>query len=330
MSYPSAYYTEAQRIIDKRRFDNGMISTKRYNEIREKLPEAAALFSRLSETTDRLVKIIIAHPENIKEQIEQLKNENLEMQDRLAETLTKNGYPADYLDEIYTCKICKDTGLDEKGRCKCFNDVLKQIAARELSRSLPIGLTCFESFNLKYYSDTPKPELNGWSVRNIMQKNYEYCKDYAENFILPYDSIFMTGGTGLGKTHLSLSIAKKVTELGFSVVYGSVPDLLRKIENAHFNRREDENDVFYTIKDCDLLVLDDLGAEFDSPFYVSCLYDIINTRLNFGRPTIVNSNFSTAEIKKRYSDRIASRLLSMKCLLFSGEDIRVQLKQAKS
>lgn len=330
MSYPSAYYTEAQRIIDKRRLDNGMISTKRYNEIRVKLPEAAALFSTLSETTDRLVKIIIAHPDNIKEQIEQLKNENLAMQDRLTDILVKNGYSADYLDDIYTCKICKDTGLDENGRCKCYNDILKQIAAKELSRSLPIGFTCFESFDLKYYSDAPKPEFNGRSAREIMQINYEYCKNYAENFCLPYDSIFMTGGTGLGKTHLSLSIAKKVIGLGYSVVYGSVPDLLRKIETAHFNRREGDNEVFYTIKDCDLLVLDDLGAEFETQFYFSCLYDIINTRINYGRPTIVSTNFSTGEIKKRYSDRIASRLLSMKCLLFSGEDIRVQLKQAKS
>ena len=330
MSYPSAYYTEAQQIIDKRRFDNGMISTQRYNEIRAKLPEAAALFTRLGETTDRLVKIIIARPDNIEMQIEQLKNENLEMQDRLTDILVKNGYPADYLDEIYTCKICKDTGLDEKGRCKCFNEVLKQIAAKELSRSLPIGLTCFESFNLKYYDDTPKPELNGRSVHDIMQKNYDYCKDYAENFMLPYDSIFMTGGTGLGKTHLSLSIAKKVTELGFSVVYGSVPDLLRNIENAHFNRREDDNEIFSTINDCDLLVLDDLGAEFETQFYISCLYNIINSRLNFGRPTIISSNLTMSEIKKRYSDRMASRFLSMNCLLFSGEDIRVRFKQAKS
>ena len=117
----------------------------------------------------------------------------------------------------------------------------------------------------------------------------------------------MTGGTGLGKTHLSLSIAKKVIEKNYSVVYGSVPDLLRRIENAHFNKSEDETEVINTLKECDL----------------------INSRTGYGKPTIVYTNLSGAELKKRYSDRIVSRLYSMKTLVFSGEDIRMKLKKKK-
>lgn len=327
MAYPSSYYTEAQRIIDKRHFDNGLIASKRYNEIAAKLPQAAAVNNALAGTTDKLAKIILKHDDNIKEQIEQLKEENLAMQEQLKKLLTENGYPADYLDEIYTCGKCKDTGIAENGRCSCFNEVLKRVASSELSRNLPIGLTCFESFNLKYYSDTPKAELSGLSPLKIMQKNYEYCKSYADNFIIPCESILMTGGTGLGKTHLSLSIAKEVIDKGYSVVYGSVPDIFRKIESAHFSKKSDDSEVIFTVKECDLLVLDDLGAEFDSPFYVSVLYDIINTRLNFGRPTVVSTNLSPQEIQSKYNDRIASRLLSMKAMYFYGNDIRANQKK---
>ena len=83
------------------------------------------------------------------------------------------------------------------------------------------------------------------------------------------------------------------------------------------------------LKECDLLLLDDLGAEFESTFYVSCLYELINSRTGYGKPTIVNTNLSGAELKKRYSDRIVSRLYSMKTLVFSGEDIRMKLKKKK-
>lgn len=329
MSYPSKYYDEAQKILDKRKFDNSIINEKRLREVKEKVPEINDIQEQLVSTTDRLVKIILSKSKNASILIEELKNENLGLQDKLKDLLKKNGFAEDYLDPVYTCKKCCDTGIDGSSRCSCYNDILRAIAAKELSKDLPTGLTCFESFNLKLYSDDKKESLKNRSPREIMTNNYEYCRQYAEDFHVPNESIFMIGGTGLGKTHLSLSIAKKVIEQNYSVVYGSVPDLFRKIERAHFDRNSEasESEVINTLKDCDLLMLDDLGAEFDSQFNISCLYEILNSRLNFGRPTIVNTNLTGAELTKRYSERIASRLYSMKRLPFYGDDIR--LKKSK-
>ena len=329
MAYPSNYYTKAQEIIDKRRFDNSVTIERRTRELHREIPEIGDIDRKLSSTIDVLAKIILSNSPDTAQKIEKLKNENLELQQRMRELLRSHGYPEDYLDPIYNCKKCHDTGMGENGRCSCYNDVLKMIASNELSKSLPMGLTCFESFDLSLYSDQPKAELKNKSPRDIMKQNYDFCVSYAEDFLIPGDSIFMTGGTGLGKTHLSLSVAKKVIEKNYSVVYGSVPDLLRKIENAHFNKTEDDAEVMNTLKECDLLLLDDLGAEFESQFYVSCLYELINTRLNYGRPTIVNTNLTGTELKKRYSDRIVSRLYSMKTLVFSGDDIRMKLKSRR-
>lgn len=329
MAYPSNYYTKAQEIIDKRRFDNSVTIARRTRELHSEIPEIGDIDRKLSSTIDVLAKIILSNSPDTAQKIENLKNENLELQQKMRELLRSHGYPEDYLDPIYNCKKCHDTGVGENGRCSCYNDVLKMIASTELSKSLPMGLTCFESFDLSLYSDQPKAELKNKSPRDIMKHNYDFCVSYAEDFLVPGDSIFMTGGTGLGKTHLSLSVAKKVIEKNYSVVYGSVPDLLRKIENAHFNKTEDDAEVMNTLKECDLLLLDDLGAEFESQFYVSCLYELINTRLNYGRPTIVNTNLTGTELKKRYSDRIVSRLYSMKTLVFSGDDIRMKLKSRR-
>ena len=256
MAYPSEYYTKAQEIIDKRRFENSVKAEKRLHEVRSKIPEIVEIDSKLSKTIDELVKIILSDKPDKKQRIEQVKEENLALQERMKELLRKNGYAVDYLDPIYTCRKCHDTGNGDGGRCSCFNDALKTVAAQELSKSLPMGLTCFESFDLSLYSDTVTPGMNTKrSPREMMTQNYEYCKEYAEYFRVPNESIFMTGGTGLGKTHLSLSIAKKVIEKNYSVVYGSVPDLLRRIENAHFNKSEDETEVINTLKECDLLLL---------------------------------------------------------------------------
>ena len=78
----------------------------------------------------------------------------------MKELLRKNGYAVDYLDPIYTCRKCHDTGNGDGGRCSCFNDALRTVAAQELSKSLPMGLTCFESFDLSLYSDTVTPGMN--------------------------------------------------------------------------------------------------------------------------------------------------------------------------
>lgn len=329
MNYPKSYVSEAQQIIDDRKNKNGYMLDLRYEEIKSKLPLAKKYIEDMAETINKVAQLIVARDERIREKIEVIEKENLDIQKALEEELIKNGYPADYLNPIYTCEICCDTGRDGIKRCECFNSVLKQLAGKKLSEQMPVGLMSFDTFDMRYYSDVPRTELKGKSAKFIMQQNFDYCRSYAENFHLPCDGIFMMGGTGLGKTHLSLSIAREVSDKGFSVVYGSVPDLIRKIKDESFGQSDEEGEVLETIKECDLLVLDDLGAEHDTKYNTSNLYEIINSRINNRRPTIVSTNFSISEIRERYSDRIASRLLSMKCMVFSGDDIRMALKQNK-
>jgi DNA replication protein DnaC len=163
-----------------------------------------------------------------------------------------------------------------------------------------------------------------------MTKIYDYCKRYAERFSLLSQSVFMLGDTGLGKTHLSLAIAGKVIEKGYHVLYGSMQDFLRAIEDEHFGRSNHEQDTLRLLLETDLLILDDLGVEFNSEFNVATVYNIINTRLNADRPTIINSNLSVTEIEKKYTKRIVSRLFSnYTCLRFAGNDIRLQKKAGK-
>ena len=77
--------------------------------------------------------------------------------------------------------------------------------------------------------------------------------------------------------------------------------------------------------DCDLLIIDDLGAELTNQFTTSVLYQIINTRLNRGQATVISSNLSQSDFRKRYWDRITSRIFGEYTVLpFVGTDIRAQ------
>lgn len=324
-----SYTDDALDILSQIRSDNTRIKLKRYEEVKQQIPQIAEIDRKRADLISKLSFILSLDADNKSDMIDELNKEYSEVQTAVEKLLIDNGYPNDFLDDIYSCNKCRDTGFNDYEMCSCLKQIIHRIKSAKLSESLPMGNICFDNFNLDNYSDTPNPQLKGLSPRAIMQKNYDYCKRYAEEFSASSDSIFMSGGTGLGKTHLSLSIAKTIISKGYSAVYGSVPDLLRRVENAHFGKSDDV-DVLDTIKTVDLLVLDDLGAEFTSPFYISALYDIINARLCYRKPLIVSTNLTFSELTKRYEDRIASRLLSMNHLAFKGNDIRILSKYSRN
>ena len=76
---------------------------------------------------------------------------------------------------------------------------------------------------------------------------------------------------------------------------------------------------------CDLLILDDLGSEMTTAMTQATLYTLINTRLAAGRRTVISSNLSPDDIRRRYTPQIASRLEGeFRALPFFGSDIRLK------
>ena len=157
-----------------------------------------------------------------------------------------------------------------------------------------------------------------------MKDNYKKLYDYAEGFNGADNSILLVGGTGLGKTHLTTAVARKLIDRGYDVVYECAQNIFSDFDKDRFiDRFGGEEPVSYKYLDCDLLIIDDLGAEMVSAFSVSCLYNIINTRLNKGKPIIISTNLSSTEIRRLYQDRITSRLFSEFMIHpFTGTDYR--------
>ena len=246
-----------------------------------------------------------------------------EAQEKKRELLVKNGYPADYLDVPYTCKKCNDTGIFNGKLCECHLSILQKLSVESLSCSPILAKSTFESFDLDNYSSIKDTDL-GFSHRAIMGGVFAMLKNYAENFGIDSPSLFFSGGTGLGKTHLALAIFNVLTANGHSVYYSSARKVIKQLQNEHFGKGD--TDLNEELNRNDLVIIDDLGAEFETPFANAAINEIIDDAVLMGKPMILISNLNRTEFEQRYGERAASRLNSFEIVEFYGTDIRQKNK----
>lgn len=312
-------FESALAIISNRRAKAVQENDRRISEINEKIPQIREVNTQLFNTGKELIRIIAsAKGMDVSADINQLKSFNIGAQNMSRQLLADNGYPEDYLDIHYHCPHCQDTGYSGGTICECLKKLCGSLAANELNKNTQLQLSSFESFKLGYYPPEALP---------TMERILSFAQSYAEGFTPSSESILMFGKTGLGKTHLSLAIASRVLEKGYSVVYDSAINILRNIEREHFSR-EHSTDMIDLVMNTELLILDDLGTEYETPFYSSTIYNIINTRLNSGKPTIISTNLDYSGIRRRYDERVVSRITAVyTCMEFKGEDIRLIIKQ---
>ncbi len=322
MKYNQEAFFNAEEKLKSRRLHSITSYEERKIEIENISPEIAKISRDIANTGIELSKIILRGGENLEASVNALREKNLHSQAVIKTMLVDYGYPENYLAMKFHCENCEDTGFINGKRCACFEKLLQEQAVAQLNKNCNIKLQDFSEFSIEYYSDEIDPKL-GVSPRQKMALNFKACKDYSENFSPEAISLFLCGNTGLGKTLLSSCIAKEVLKRGYTVAFDSIQNILKAIEDEHFGRVSNR-DTVKVITEVDLLILDDLGAEFASSFYFSALYNIINTRINKNLPLIISTNFSLEELQKRYDDKIVSRLLgTFSWLLFMGKDIRM-------
>lgn len=325
MAYTKEMFENVRLEIENRRMASEDEAQQRRQKFERIEPEYASLKNTMISTVQEAVKAINMTPEKAALFIETQKERNLSAQRRIKELLEKNGLPADWLEVHYRCQKCSDTGFCGNKLCSCFTDLLKKKAFEEASKKSPLKFCRFEDFRLDYYPTAHNSEY-GCSSRERMENILAFCRGYADDFDTSSQSILMIGETGLGKTHLSLSIAGVVIERGYNVVYNSAQNIFTELNREHFGRSDSAFSYEAMLLDCDLLVMDDLGAEFSTQFTNAALYNIINTRMNYSLPTVISTNLTLKELEEKYTRRISSRIIGEYAVLdFFGKDIR-QLK----
>ena len=296
-------------------------------EYEDHLAKAYSLRPRLREidralrgTSAQVAALIFQHEGDPDADLVRLREENQRLQNERQWILDEAELPDGYLDDSPVCGLCGGTGYVGSQMCECLRELCRQEQKRALAALLPTGRERFEGFSLEVYPERFYPEL-GTSARILMQKNLNYCKKYAAEFTPAARSLLFSGATGLGKTFLSACIARQVAESGHSVVYATAGKLFADYEAVKFERAEPDSLRDY--RDCDLLIIDDLGTEMTTEFVKAALYEVVNSRLLDRKAAVISTNLNERDLEARYGGQIASRLLgSYRVVYFLGDDIR--------
>lgn len=325
MALNGIYLARAREKLSERRAANEDARRRREQRAYDTIPGLMELDETLRAQMPRLYALTLTHGDT-SEEVAALREENLAAQAARAALLKKNGLPEDWTDEIVTCPRCRDKGYLPDGTiCDCLLKLYNAEATADLSSLLRAGNESFDKFSLDWYD-----ERDG--ARRQMAMTRDFAREYAEHFTPGAPNLLLQGGTGLGKTYLSACIARVVSARGCSVAYETASTCLAAFEAAKFRpfteageRAQARVDQYLS---CDLMILDDLGTEMISPYSVSALYTLINTRLTNRKATIISTNLTDAELSRSYSAQILSRLEGeYQTLPFLGTDIRRQRKE---
>lgn len=327
MGYSKDIYDEAFKILAKKRMTAEQKSQERKAVMYEACPRLAEIEQEMASTASYAARSVFAGA-NAQETIARLKTKNLALQEERKKILQSAQLPEDYLKPQYDCQQCKDEGYIDGRICSCMKKLLRQITYDRLNRSSPLSLSDFDAFSLDYYSDKLIVENTNYTHREFMSRVLTFCRQYACKFSKNSESLLFQGNPGLGKTHLSLAIAKEIIERSYGVIYMSVPILISKLETQHFGRGtidEESDDLTNILAECDLLIMDDLGTEFVTPYSTAEIFNIINTRMLLSRPTIISTNLTLIGLQQTYNERTISRIIgNLKRFRFVGTDIRQQ------
>ncbi len=240
--------------------------------------------------------------------------------------LQEAGLPGDYLEPIYDCPDCCDTGYITSGagreKCHCFRQQEISLLYEQSNIQKVLSQENFSTLSYDYYQ--------GEDLEHF-QRAVKICRDFVENFKQDYRNLFFYGTVGTGKSFLSGCIAEALLQKGVSVIYFSSSGLFDTLARYSFDAKAKET-LYGFCKDlynCDLVIIDDLGTEITNAFVASQLFSCLNERHVAQKATIISTNLTLEELRDRYSDRVFSRITSYYELCkLTGPDIRMYKKRA--
>ena len=206
---------------------------------------------------------------------------------------------------------------------ECTKELIERQDREGVNNSLNAEIY-LKTYNVLMRDSTIPRDLKEASFENFIAETaeekqlLEFSKGQVEKYLdgMTGNTLF-TGSTGIGKSHLSVAIAKAINE-GYkakgepkSVLFVNLTEILRRVRESFNSPTSLEGHYSRMLKEVDYLVLDDLGIKSDnasskgkSAWEEEFVFDILSNR----DKTIINTNLSNSEIASLYSDRVASRV----------------------
>ncbi len=312
MPLTNVQYATIKRDYDRIRSLNEQTLKERRREIESLSPEYNAVYKEIGTLSGEAAMAALnsspGDTASYKTRMDELQNKQIGI-------LKSLGKPADYLDPVYTCPFCRDTGMVEGQHCVCFKKKAIELLFNDSNlRNITEGIS-FESFDLSLYPDEG-PDAVGKTPFNYASEALAVAKGFVKDFDSHRDNIFIYGNTGVGKTLLSTCIAGELINSTHSVVYLTAVDLFQRLEEYEENS---------PLVECDLLIIDDLGTELTNTYTVSKFFYCLNERLLRRKSTIISTNLNLDDLERTYTERISSRILSSYIIMkLTGDDLRTK------
>lgn len=218
MPLTNTQYASIMRLYDDIKTANRRLQSDRYNEVTALCPDIADIDSEIIDLSVKTARARIeadSSDTNTDELTSSLKSLN----ERKVAALASIGKPADYLDDIFTCPYCKDSGYVDGKRCICFNKKAIDLIYKDSNLKNITADENFDTFSLSWYNNTDVDPATGLTPYINMQKVLKVCHDFVDNFDNTFSNLLFIGQTGVGKTFLSNCIARALMDSCHSIIY---------------------------------------------------------------------------------------------------------------
>lgn len=117
--------------------------------------------------------------------------------------------------------------------------------------------------------------------------------------------LLIHGGVGNGKTHLCNAIARKMLARGMNVQIYTATKLLGRLRAGMQDHTTDS--ILAELKEVLVLIIDDMGVEYGSPWEAATLEDLLTSRWAIGMPTVVTTNLDPSQLPSRIRSRFEDK-----------------------
>lgn len=196
--------------------------------------------------------------------------------------------------------------------CKCEADLQK--AELEIYKNAQREREVRELFSISDLGDRfENASFDNYQTRPGAENAEKISRYYAENFDeFGLESILLWGVPGNGKSHLAAAVHNQLRKKGKVVVFVSMPELLKRIKATFGNgNNESEQQILKALNICDLLIIDDIGAEKTSEWVQEIIFLIIDNRYRRNKPVMATSNLEPKELAERIGKRSYDRILEI-------------------
>ncbi len=324
MALSNQQYESIMRRYEQTRDANRRLLEERRDRVYRRIPEYRQLEESVGSVSLAKARCLLDGDDTALSSLHDLVSE---ISGRKKALLQSAGFPEDYLEPVYTCPDCRDTGYLDGGdygkeKCHCLRQQELSMLYAQSNIQEIISRENFSSLSYEYYQDEDLERFRG-----AVKISQEFVQDFRQGF----RNLFFYGTVGTGKSFLSGCIARELLTRGHSVVYFSSSGLFDTLARYTFDAKEKETlyNFYEDLYNCELVIIDDLGTEVTNSFVSSQLFSCLNERYLRRRSTIISTNLSLEELRDRYSDRVFSRITSNYTICkLTGPDIRMYKKRA--